>query len=153
MTTPEKLRRRQRLEIALLILMLTGTGLYGWFDSNRDEARRDCLVTTVEQLRDYQAVRDMLVSEASKLRETEDKHEKLGDRIQSDLIRDVFEAQERTEITAAFVRFDRRDMAWTKMRNRIDRKVEANLRKRERTKVPPFPSGRCDSELGKDDLR
>ena len=130
MTTPERLRRRQRFEslgIAVLCLMLVGSTLYS---AREDQQQNKCLTDQVTKLTDSLTFRTGLTQQDAALNQS-------ADRIQDEVILRVAEATTEAQADAAFDTFrESRAMIETERQN-IQEEREANP-------VPPFPTGACD---------
>ena len=116
MTTPERLRRRQRLEsagIAVLALMLVLAAV--WFNG-QTSAQQRCLSTYISINSKTTAVRARLLAEES--------------RTTRSFLLDATEAKSRAQFMHVRARY-------AKSLQAIDRARAANP-------VPPFPKGVCD---------
>ena len=50
MTSPQRIRRRQRIEIILILCMLAGMVFQQWYFGNRDESHTKCLEAKVREM-------------------------------------------------------------------------------------------------------
>ena len=129
MTTPERLRRRQRLEsagIAILCVFLVGSTLYS---AREDQQQNECLTDQVTKLTDSLTFRTGLTQQDSALNQS-------ADRIQDEVILRVSEATTQAEANAAFETF-------RQSRTMIESERQRIQEERENNPVPPFPTGSC----------
>lgn len=116
MTTPERLRRRQRIEgtfvIVLAVLMILG-GLY--FNAE-DAAQRACINDSFRELSRVQGIRADLIERESNANQRVNLAE--------------FKVSTEAEFLAEGARYER-----------VMNKIQAE---RERNPVPPYPAGECE---------
>lgn len=115
MTTPERLRRRQRIEGAVLIILAICMLIQAWYFHSRDVGQRNCVANQFHQLASVQRARAELVDQDSKS----------TDRV----ITSVAQAKSKSDVQVALSMF----LATQK-------KITAE---RETHKIPPFPPGSC----------
>lgn len=122
MTTPEKLRRRQRREGWALMLLGLAMAVSTVYQSHQREVQRedfqDCIVTVVGQLTDSLTAR-------SNLTEPDAKSVRV-------LISDLLSAKSEKDTREAIAAYN---------------KTQAEIaRVRKSNPIPPFPDGICDSK-------
>lgn len=57
MTSPERIRRRQRIEIFLILLLLSGMIAQQWYFGNRYEEHTECLETKIREMNNAYSAR------------------------------------------------------------------------------------------------
>lgn len=116
MTTPERLRRRQRIEggliIAIGLLMLWQT----WFFNERDAGQQECLQENFAALAESLDAREGLTSRESEATQR--------------VIQDVSDSQDRATLTRAF--------------NEFKKEQDAIEKVRKQNPIPPYPPGLCN---------
>lgn len=129
MTTPEKLRRRQRVEGAFLVFLALFTLGYGVWDSKQNERQDQCMADQFRQASEAQAVRAELAEEQTALGLKVDDN-------QDRLVRELAASQSREESLLALTKFQRTNA-------RLNEDEAALLEKRKNTPIPEFPEGTC----------
>jgi hypothetical protein len=130
MTTPEKFRRRQRIEGTIVIALAIASIAYGVVDSREEQARDACMVQSFEQANDVQNLRASLAEQTSEVQEAIDNN-------QNRVIQTVSSANNRKEVARAFAEFNAEV-------ERLDDERAELLRERKNTDIPPFPTGKCE---------
>jgi hypothetical protein len=130
MTTPEKFRRRQRIEGTVVIALAIASIAYGVVDSREEQARDACMVKSFEQANDVQNLRASLAEQTSEVQEAIDNN-------QNRVIQTVSSANNRKEVARAFAEFNAEV-------ERLDDERAELLRERKNTDIPPFPTGKCE---------
>jgi hypothetical protein len=130
MTTPEKFRRRQRIEGTVVIALAIASIAYGVVDSREEQARDACMVQSFEQANDVQNLRASLAEQTSEVQEAIDNN-------QNRVIQTVSSANNRKEVARAFAEFNAEV-------ERLDDERAELLRERKNTDIPPFPTGKCE---------
>jgi hypothetical protein len=130
MTTPEKFRRRQRIEGTIVIALAIASIAYGVVDSREEQARDACMVKSFEQANDVQNLRASLAEQTSEVQEAIDNN-------QNRVIQTVSSANNRKEVARAFAEFNAEV-------ERLDDERAELLRERKNTDIPPFPTGKCE---------
>lgn len=130
MTTPEKFRRRQRVEGALLLALAFTTIIYGVWDSGQSRDRDRCMAESFRSAGHYQVVRAELAEESTNLRLRVD-----------DLQSRVFTSFERGTTADEFytVLEDFQDKY-----SELEAEQRALLKERKRANPPEFPDGKCE---------
>lgn len=129
MTTPEKLRRRQRVEGAFLVFLALFTLGYGVWDSKQNERQDQCMADQFRQASEAQTVRAELAEEQTALGLKVDDN-------QDRLVRELAASQSREESLLALTKFQRTNA-------RLNEDEAALLEKRKNTPIPEFPEGTC----------
>lgn len=132
MTTPEKFRRRQRLEgIALLILALAVSVSVYYFD-HQDDEQRACVAENFSDLASTLAVRGDLSTKEAR-----------ADQIESSATRqlfdDAFAASDEADFLAAYTRYQAGLAKADRKRARVAEVRAANP-------FPAFPEGSCSAD-------
>ena len=130
MTTPERLRRRQRREEILLILLGVAVGLVSIYFHQRDVDSRQCMAHNFSDLSSALSVRGDLAAKDSAANEAESAATR-------QLIIDAFAAKNRQE---AFAAFHKAQEGWAK----VDKQRAQIQKEREANPIPDFPAGTCD---------
>lgn len=129
MTTPEKLRRRQRVEGAFLVFLALFTLGYGVWDSKQNERQDQCMADQFRQASEAQTVRAELAEEQTALGLKVDDN-------QDRLVRELAASQSREESLLALTKFQRTN-------SRLNSQEATLLEKRKNTPIPEFPEGTC----------
>lgn len=116
MTTPERFRRRQRIESAGIVALAAGLVFSVVYFQGQDSAQDRCLSTFVSTNSETTAIRSQAVALESKATRS--------------IINDVFTAEGRGQVREAFKRYTARIA-------RVDQLREDNP-------VPDFPEGLCN---------
>jgi hypothetical protein len=130
MTTPERLRRRQRIEGAFLIFI--GLGLIVstlWF-RHQDAVQRSCLFNVIAKQNDVLSTRGEIAMRDSKANAQESAATRA-------LIVTVFSGGGKDSALEAFAQAQSQ---WTK----VDAKRDAIEKARANNPYPDFPEGRCE---------
>lgn len=130
MTTPENLKRRQQRELLLVGLILAGTIVYGWFDSVRESANDRCLAESFQASADVTKKRASFVEQADAIKVEIDANQSKG-------LTDMASSINRAQFEAARQEFRNED-------ERLNDKLEVVQKKRAATKIPDFPTGKCE---------
>lgn len=130
MTTPERLRRRQRWELGLVLAVLVGSLIYGYVDSKREQSRDECLVTLFKEAAANQQVRGDLATQTFSLIDR-----KINVLVR--VVENIAAAQDQNDVAEAFVKFQRGKL-------RIDEQADRVSRKRTQAEPPKFPDGTCE---------
>lgn len=129
MTTPERLRRRQRREEILLILLGIAVGIVSVYFHGQDVKQRRCIAENTSQL-------NTVLSKRGELAEQESTANKAESAATRKLIIDAFASESREEALAAFAKAQERWAAVDHDRDRI-------ARQRDENPIPDFPEGIC----------
>ena len=116
MTTPERLRRRQRIEGTALILLGVFTILMSLYFRGEDARQRTCLTDQFHQLSETLTTRGELVSRDS--------------RSTTRVILDVARASDKKQVRESLDRY-------------IAQQARLDLQRRQNP-LPPFPEGACE---------
>lgn len=131
MTTPERIRRRQRIEGAFLIILGTASVVYAVFDNRQDQRVLDCIVRVATE---QNAVLDA-GREAQRLERRAGEIEQAADeRLIGAALRGEIQTPE--DVQAAQTRYDAQQV-------RADRKRERADDARLNSPVPPDPTTVC----------
>lgn len=130
MTTPEKFRRRQRIEGVFLILLALASVGYGLWDSSEQRQRDDCLVESFRAAGEHQAERARLGEETTALHLAIDNE-------QSKVFTQLRRGISAEELFTLLEEFQEENA-------RLDEEQRALLQEREETLAPPFPDGTCE---------
>lgn len=144
MTTPERFRRRQRIEGVFLIILAIVSVAYGVWDSERAQARDECMADNFRASGYTLERRAELTEKATQISLRVDALQAHTNSNQDKLIADAMSAEDKAEAIAAFVVFQRRVEQLDQRRIRLDERQSKLLRQRQRTDLPPFPSGTCE---------
>lgn len=116
MTTPERLRRRQRIETALVAVTMALAAASTVTSSHRNDEQDQCFADQFEKLSRSLTVRGDLNAQDSENLNT--------------VVRTISAARTQDDVRAAFAHY-------LEQRRAIDHK-------REQTPIPPYPSGQCE---------
>jgi hypothetical protein len=116
MTTPERFRRRQRIEGTALVILGVFTILMSLYFRAQDIEQRQCLADQFHEFSEVQTKRSAFVDKDS--------------RSTSQVILTVARAKKSTEVRASLDRY-------------IRQQARLNLQ-REQNPLPPFPEGACE---------
>lgn len=130
MTTPERLRRRQRIEGTFLVVIGVLMLLQFQYFQHQDAKQRACLVDIVAEQNDAMSRRGDIASQDA----TVNAEESTATRT---LIVDVFAAKSREEAQAAFAAAQEKWVAVDKRRQQVAAARRSNP-------IPDFPDGKCD---------
>lgn len=129
MTTPERLRRRQRREEILLILLGIAIGIASIYFHSQDVKQRRCIASNTSEL-------NSILTKRGELSEQEAAVNKAESTATRRLIIEVFASETREESFAAFQRAQRK---WAQ----VDLDRERLVRQRAQNPIPDFPEGTC----------
>lgn len=130
MTTPERLRRRQRREEILLILLGIVVGAVSIYFHQQDVDQRTCIASNFSSLSDALDKRGELAERESRVNAAESSATRR-------LIIDAFASDSRQEAFTAFRKAQRR---W----ERVDHERARIAHQRAENPIPNFPEGTCD---------
>lgn len=130
MTTPERLRRRQRREEILLIVLGILVGLTAIYFHGQDVKQRECIAENAATLNTVLTKRGELADQESRANRAESAATR-------QLIIDAFASETRQE---AFAAFRRAQEGWAE----VDKDRQRIARQREANPIPDFPEGICD---------
>lgn len=116
MTTPERLRRRQRIEGSLLIFLAICMLLQAWYFHSQDNDQKSCIAQQFHKSSVVQAARGKLVE-----RDSAAKTEVIKEIAKAKTKEDVRNALDEYLVTQTKIDSDRKDH-----------------------QIPPFPPGKCD---------
>lgn len=143
MTTPEKFRRRQRIEGVLLVVLGLFTVGYVLYDSHEAHRRDDCVAEAFHDFSTSLSVRSDLTVKTDRLQLRAEKLQDQAIFINKRVVEDVSAAQDQDDVAAAFVRFNRADDHVDALSDQLDKRIARVTTKRVKTSIPPFPSGKC----------
>jgi hypothetical protein len=132
-TSPENFRRRQRWELALVLIIMVGSLFYGWFDGDRDRERRACMAKSFQESANVQNQRADLGKRSRALqREVDDS--------QNQVFEDVQIARTSKDVARAFAKFNKSD-------RELDRRFFALQRESSALEPVKLPDGLCGADL------
>lgn len=143
MTTPERLRRRQRIEGTFLViigLLLIVSTL--WF-RYQDHQQRTCLATNFGNLRSALEVRGDLANRDSRANRLETAAARIEARSLNKFLVAAFAATDQSGVLEAYGDYRVSVMKAAEIRERVDRRREQIRKEREGTPIPAFPEGTC----------
>lgn len=164
MTTPERLKRRQLIQGALIIVMGFALVVNSWYFNNKDSDQRDCLVENFSDLTTALEFRSALTAQEFEIRDREtrasNQETAAAARIwntyarAAGLLRDnpsaelPSEVQDRLRVDLVAALLDYAEVAEAVQRERqeIERVSRGLAKIREQNPIPPFPSGTCDAQ-------
>lgn len=129
MTTPERLRRRQRREEILLIVLGILVGLTAIYFHGEDVKQRECIAENTAALNTVLTKRGELAEQESAANQAESSTTRK-------LIIDAFASDSRQE---AFAAFKKAQDGWAE----IDKDRKRIARQRDANPIPDFPEGTC----------
>lgn len=130
MTTPERLRRRQRIEGTFLLIIGVLWALSTLWFRYQDIEQRECLATNFGRFNDALTVRGELTEREAEATRMESQAERT-------LFADVFSSTTAAESRAAYA-------AYLDRLEEVDA-LRAEIRQaRKETPIPDFPAGTCD---------
>lgn len=150
MTTPHRLRRRQRIEGTILVLLGIFTVGYVLYDSHEAKLRDLCMAQSFSDLGQSLTIRSDLTVKADKLRIRAEHLQDQAIQNNTRVVEDVSAAQDSNDVAAAFVRYKRVDEHIDNMSERLDKQVARVTAKRIKTEIPPFPTGTCGQDITKE---
>lgn len=160
MTTPEKFRRRQRIEAGVLLVL----GLMGFTfayldgrddaaDERRDDAQSECVADNFTELNRALGIRGQLAQQDDKL----DRREERVSRLERNATRNVISfvatntinppedlEAARQGFLKVLIAYDKQLERVREQRAAITERREEIAQKREDNPVPPYPAGECD---------
>jgi hypothetical protein len=144
MTTPERLRRRQRIEgtfIALIGIFLVLSSLYS---RHQYSTQRDCMAVNFGQLTDSLTARADLAAREAKVSRLESEATRLESRANNQFYKRAFAATDRSAVFAAYGKYRVRMAEVADMRATVDRRRLHLSAKRDANPIPAFPAGTCE---------
>lgn len=151
MTTPERLRRRQRREssfIALVGLAVLVSSL--WLNSQdaaqqrEDQTQRECIARNFTDLSEALNARAELAKKDARASRIEAEANRLESRANNEFYRGAFAATGTAEVLDAYGDYRVTMAQVAEMRSKVDRRRMHIADERERNPIPPFPVGTCD---------
>lgn len=130
MTTPERLRRRQRIEGVFLVVIGVGTLLQFNYFHHQDQDQRDCLYDVIAAQNAALTARGDLAQQDSEINASESAATR-------GLIVDVFASKSSEEARDSF---EKAVKQWAEV---DDRRAEVK-KKRAENPIPELPEGTCD---------
>jgi hypothetical protein len=128
-TTPERLRRRQRREEILLIVLGILVGVTAIYFHGQDVKQRECIASNTADLNSVLTKRGELAAQESRVNAAESAATR-------QLIVDAFASKDRQE---AFAAFRKAQHGW----EQVDKDRKRIVRKRAANPLPDFPAGVC----------
>lgn len=147
MTTPENFRRRQLREGIALIVLGLFTVLYAVYDSHQSDLRDQCMAQSFADLGDSLEIRSDLTIRTDKLALRAEDLQDAQIENNTRVVEDVSAATSSAEVAAAFVRYKRTDDRLDAQSLQLDKRVAKLTAKRVKTVIPPFPTGKCGTEV------
>lgn len=145
MTTPERLRRRQRIEGTFLVIigiLLVVSTL--WF-RHQDEQQRACFTTKFSELTSNLSARGALASREARAALQESRATRLESRANSDFYRQAFAATSTEDVFEAYAQYRVTLATVNEKRAKVTEKRAEIKREREANPIPDFPEGTCDA--------
>lgn len=130
MTTPERFRRRQRIEAALLVLMAIGFILQNRYFNHLNEQSRACLADNFSALATNLTARSEIASAEARTTRAES-------RANRQFYRDAFASESEAEVFDAYAAYRIRI-------EKIDQRRDRIAQERADNPIPAFPAGSCD---------
>jgi hypothetical protein len=132
-TTPERLRRRQRIEGALLILVGLAMILQGYYFGIQDRDQRECLARNFQELSTALNVRsDLVARETDATRRIWSTYTRAAGYLEDNPTGELppkKRAKLQTELVAALLNYQS--------------EIKDITRERKENPVPPYPAGEC----------
>lgn len=144
MTTPEKVRRRQRIEIGLVVVVAVGSILYGVFNEREEDVREQCIVEAFAASSKIDRARSKITDRAVEVQERADGVKDRRLTALETLVTDAFAAETPDEALQAFARFNQTKEELVKRRENVQDAKARLVERRENARPPKFPDGKCE---------
>lgn len=145
MTTPERFRRRQRIEGAILIVLALFTVSYGVWDSGEARGRDKCMVRSFQQSSDVLDARSELGELTTELSLEVDALQSKQIALQKRVIQEVAVARQRSseDIDRVFANYDEAVNKISGEAARLRALRKDVLATRKGMALPAYPDGKC----------
>lgn len=145
MTTPERFRRRQRIEGAFLIFIGLTIIISTAYFRSADTAQRACLADNFGALSTTLNARGELARKDTKVNLIEADATRLESRANNDFYKEAFAATSDAGVFDAYGGYRVTLAEVNRMRAKVDRRRAHIAAEREAHPIPGFPAGTCDA--------
>ena len=144
MTTPERLRRRQRIEGVFLIIVGLAVVVSSLYFRHQDQQQRSCLTSTVGGIVDALNARGEIATRQAQVAKRESNVARLESNATRRLFREGFAAEDQAALFAAYGQYRITLSVVDAKRERIDEKRAQIEEDRAKNPYPDFPAGTCE---------
>lgn len=152
MTTPERFKRRQQLELrglivlGVLLLTLGGAQLATYVHFQRvSQAQRTCLADNFSGLVASLTARGDIATRDARAARLESRANRLESRANNRFYRDAFASTSQADILDAYGTYRVTMSQVNEMRAKVDNRRDHIKQERAASPIPDFPEGRCDA--------
>lgn len=144
MTTPERLRRRQRREEVLLIGLGILVGIVSIYFHGQDVKQRDCIASNFGELTSSLNTRGEIAAREARAAQLEAKATRLESKANNAFYKAAFSSTDTAEVFDAYGAYRVTIAQVNAMRIKVDHRRNAIAEDRADNPIPDFPRGTCD---------